>query len=182
MRFWSLILVVSAAAGLAASGPAKPEAAADWERDGRSLFLACEFKQSARVFENALAQHPDNARLHYWLGKSYARLAEVSGLLSASKNARKAQYHLELAVRIDPRNDEYVRELFDFYLNSPEWFGGGLTRAAALLERIDPDDPGADAPRQQLADSRKEHSGAGWWMQWAVLRTSGTMGYLIPRD
>jgi len=113
---------MSAVAGAAASGPPNTEAAAQWESDGRSLFFACEFKQAARAFEKALAEQPDSAVLHFWLGKSYARLAEVSSPLSAPKNARKARRSLEQAVKFDPRNGEYLRELFDFYVDSPEWF------------------------------------------------------------
>jgi hypothetical protein len=46
--------------------------------DGRSLFLACEFKEAARTFECGMADQPESALLYYWAGKSYARLAEVS--------------------------------------------------------------------------------------------------------
>jgi len=173
VRYGSLILLMSAAAGAAA--------AAQSEQEGRSLFFACEFKQAARAFEKASAEQPDSARLHYWLGKSYARLAEVSSPLSAPKNARKARRRLEQAVHLDPRNDLYLQELFDFYLDSPEWFSGGLERAAALLERIDPGESGTESRLRQLADSRKEHSGAGWWIERAVLWTSGAIGYFVPQ-
>jgi len=128
-----------------------------------------------------LAEQPDSAVLHYWLGKSYARLAAVSSPLSAPKNARKARHSLEQAVKIDPRKDEYLRELFDFYVDSPEWFSGGLKRAAALLERISPGESGTEPRLKQLADSRKEHSGAGWWIERAVLWTSGAIGYFVPQ-
>jgi hypothetical protein len=120
--------------------------------------------------------------LHYWLGKSYARLAEVSSPLSAPKNARKARVNLERSVQIDPQNDEYLLELFDFYVDSPEWFSGGLQRAAALLGRFSPRKSSVvEAHLQQLADSRKEHSGAGWWMRRAVLWSSGAIGRLVPQ-
>lgn len=179
MRLRSVILLMSAAAGAAASGPANAGGAEQWERNGRSLFLTCEFKQAARAFEKAAAEQPDSARLRYWLGKSYARLAEVSSPLSAPKNARKARRSLEQAVQLDPRNDEYLRELFDFYLDSPEWFNGGLERAAALMERFRPAEYGAE-PQLQLADSRKEYSGAGWHVERVLLWAPGVIGYLVP--
>jgi tetratricopeptide (TPR) repeat protein len=158
---------MSAAAGSAVSGPPDANAAAQWERDGQSLFLACEFKQATYAFEKALAGQPDSAVLHYWLGKSYARLAEVSSPLSARKNAHKARRSLEQAVKIDPQNGEYLLELFDFYVDSPEWFSPG--------------EPGAEPQRRQLAASRKEYSGASWWMRRAVLWTWAAIGYPIPQ-
>ena len=57
--------------------------------DGRSLFLACEFKEAARTFERGLADQPESAFLYYWAGKSYARLAEVS-VPSRPESAHKA--------------------------------------------------------------------------------------------
>jgi tetratricopeptide (TPR) repeat protein len=176
-----VILLMSAAIASAAAGPPVAEAAAQRETNGRSLYLACEFKQAARAFERAVAEQPDRAVLHYSLGKSYARLAEVSSPFSASKNARKARRSLERAVEIDPQNDEYLRELIDFYLNSPEWFSGGLERAAALLARSNTQEYGAEPRLQQLAYSRKEHRGAGWWIERAILRTSGAIGYFVPQ-
>ena len=178
MRYWNTILLMSLAMGPAASGATRAEAAAQWEEDGRSLFLTCEFKRATRAFEKALAEQPDSAGLHYWLGKSYARLAEVSSPLFAPKNARKARHSLELAVKIDPLNHEYARELFDFYADSPEWFSGGLERAAALLERVSPGESGAEPRLQQIVDSRNEHSGVGWWIRRAVLRSSGAVGFV----
>jgi tetratricopeptide (TPR) repeat protein len=181
VRYWSVILFMGTAMVSAASGH-PTETAAQSERDGRSFLLACEFKQATRAFENALAEQPESAALHYWLGKSYARLAEVSSSLSAPKNARKARRSLEQAVKIDPRSDEYMQELFEFYVDSPEWrISGGSQQAAALLERFANSKSGAEPRLKQLADSRKEHSGAGWWMRRAVLWTSEAIGYVVPQ-
>jgi tetratricopeptide (TPR) repeat protein len=180
VRYWGVILAMSATAGAAAAEPSNADAAAQWELEGRFLFLACQFKQAARAFEKALAEQPDNAALHYRLGKSYARLAEVSSPLSAPKYARKARRNLEQAVMIAPRNAEYLLELFDFDVESPEWLGGGLERAAALLERIGPGDSGAESRSKQLADAREEHRGAGWWVRRAALWTAGVIGRFLP--
>ena len=143
---------------------------------GRSLFLACEFKKAARVFERALVEQPENAVLHFWLGKSYARMAEISSPLSASRNGRKARTHLEEAVRLNPRNAAYREELFEFYVDSPEWFHGGLAEASRLAE----DMPDREDLLQQIAASRAEHSGGAWWMRRTILWTAGTMGHALP--
>ncbi len=181
MRYWIVILLASAGAGSAATVSASADTVAQWERDGRSFFFLCEFKQATRAFEKALAPQPERAALHYWLGKSYARLAEVSSPLSAAKNARRARRSLEQAVKLAPRDDEYLQELFDLYVDSPQWFSGGLERAAALLERLRSGGYGAELQSERLAESRKEHSGAGWWAERAVLWMSGAVGHVVPR-
>jgi tetratricopeptide (TPR) repeat protein len=114
VRYWSVFLnFLSAAAGSAASGPPNAEIVAQLERDGRSLFFACEFKRAAHVFERALSMQPNSAALYYWLGKSFVRLADVSSPLSAPKNARRARRNLKEAVKRGPRNSEYRSEVVD---------------------------------------------------------------------
>ena len=147
---------------------------------GETLFKQCEFKAAARVFEHALIREPGSARLHFWLGKSYARLAEVSSPLSAPRNARRARAHLEAAVQLDPHNREFLMELFEFYADSPTWFDRGLCRATALLERFGPDDGGPGTPSRILAESRKEYSGPEWAFRKGILRLSAAPGYSVP--
>jgi tetratricopeptide (TPR) repeat protein len=182
MRFWSAraFVLICAAAGSLASGAVRLDTGAQLERDGQSLFFSGEFKQAARRFERALAEQPESASLHFWLGKSYARLAEVSSPLAAPRNARRARRNLEQAIQLDPRKDEYLLELFDLYVSSPEWFTGGLDRAAGLLERISPGEFGADLRLQQLVASRKDHSGAAWWAERAIFWAPGAAGQLVP--
>ncbi len=151
------------------------------KRDGQELFYQADFKAAARAFEQALTNEPASARLHFWAGKSYARLADVSSLLFARRNARKAQAHLEAAVRLEPKNQDYLTELFDFYVDSPEWFGGGLDRAAALVERLGPDDGGAAALSRMVAESRREYSGVGWAMRKRILQAGAMAGAVTPR-
>ena len=148
------------------------------ETDGQALFQDCEFKAAAHAFEQALTNDAGSAPLHFWLGKSYARLAEVSSPLSARKNARKAQAHLEAAVRLD--NREFLMELFEFYVDSPEWFEGRLRRATAILARLGPDDGGPATPSRIVAESRKEYSGPGWAPRKPIVRFSAAVGYFVP--
>ena len=148
--------------------------------DGEALFRECEFKAAARSFERALTKEPGNARLHFWLGKSYSRMAETSAPFSARRNARKAQAHLETAARLDPGNWEFLMELFEFYVDSPEYFEGGLSRATAMLDRLGPDDGGPGTPSRIVADARKEYHGPGWAFRKGLLRVSAALGYLVP--
>ena len=136
MQFRILIPLVPTSGVLSAACPPTVGSLAKLVMDGRSLFLACEFKEAALTFERGLANQPESAFLYYWAGKSYARLAEVSSPCSAPKNAHKARRNLERAVQLDPENREYLQELFEFYLESPGWFRGGLNRGAELQERV----------------------------------------------
>ncbi len=170
----TILLWMAAVAGVSAATPS--QAAEQWARQGRALFLTCEFKRAGHAFESAAHEQPEQAAFYYWAGRSYARLADISGPLTAAKWARKAGENLERAVRLEPRNPEYFRELFDFYVDSPEWFGGGLKRALALVENENAPPFAADL----IAASRAEHSGAGWWTRAVVLRTGSAAGVLEP--
>jgi len=155
-------------------------AATSSQTAGEALFRDCEFKAAAHVFESALRDEPDNARFHFWLGNSYARMAEVASPCSAPRNARKARVHLEAAVRLDPKNGDFRNELFEFYVDSPEWFDGGLDHAAQMLEWFGPDDGGPGTRSRKLAESRSDHRGAGWGYRKGILRISAALGYAAP--
>lgn len=153
----------------------------DWAETGRERFAQCEFKDAARAFGKALQFRPNDASIHFWLGKSYARMAEVAGPLRAAGNARTARRSLERAVDLEPRKHEYLRELFDFYLDSPQWFSGGLQQAARLVERIAPDDPGQQAFLRVLVDgARQEYRGPDWRLRQATLVPASAAGRMIP--
>ncbi len=180
MRHGTIILWLSAVAASVAWGVTPAEVADRSAAQGRALFLSCEFKQAAHAFERAVTEQPGRAAFHYWLGKSYAREADMAGPFTAPKYARRAGRSLEQAVRIDPHNQEYARELFEFYVDSPEWFGGGLTRARALLEKTNFPEGDAEALLQHVSDAHIEHSGTSWRIRQAILRTSGVAGTVVP--
>jgi len=153
----------------------------DWAETGRARFADCEFKGAARAFTRALQLQPKDAGLHYWLGRSYARMAEVSSPFTAPGNARQARRNLEQAVGLEPGNHVYLRELFDFYLDSPQWFGGGLQQAASLVERIAPDDPGQQAFLRVLINgAQEEYHGPDWRLRQATLVPTGQLGRVLP--
>jgi tetratricopeptide (TPR) repeat protein len=181
LRLFTLILVLGAEVGARGAGLA--DEAAGWDRAGHSQFAQGDFKRAAGAFERALQREPDDARLRYWLGKSYARMAELSSPFSARRNAQSALRNLARAVQLEPRNRQYLGELFDFYLDSSEWCGGGLRKAEVLLsERILPVDPYAEPfLRERIAHARDEFSGAGWRLQQGVFWPVGGLGSLVRR-
>jgi len=174
-----LLLLVSALSAVPATIATRDNA--DWVITGRAYYAKCEFKNAVRSFTKALHTRPEDAFAHHWLGKSYARMAEVASPLSASRDARKARVSLERAVELEPRNQEFLRELFGFYLDSPEWFSGGLDRAALLVNQIEPQDPGAQTLlRNLLADARQEYHGPTWRLRQATLLPTGQLGRIVP--
>ncbi len=181
MKLWTLLLVFGGLSWGASVENTVVGDAALWTRKGHDRFEICEFKGAAQAFSKALRSQPEDASLYYWLGKSYARMAEIAGPLHASRDARRARFSLERAVDLDPRNHEYLRELFDFYLDSPEWFSGGSGKAAVLVERIEPDDAAGQALlRELLAEARSEYRGPGWLMRQATLLPPAEIGRIVP--
>ena len=181
MRLLSLLLLCGGIASGASVGKIAAGDADSWARKGREQFETCQFKEAARNFTRAVQFRPNDADLNHWLGESYAHLAEVSSSLTATGHARRAEFSLERAVQLAPRNRDYIRDLFHFYLDSPEWFSGGLTKAEPLVERIEPDDPGAQAfLRTQLADARHDFSGVDWRARQITLVPTRQFGKMVP--
>lgn len=131
MRILFLLQALFLAARAGGSDPACAEAE-HFKNERWSLFFACQFLHVVQTFERALALVPANAKLSFWLGKSYARLAEPSCPLSAQWNARTALRHLQQAVGSDPQNGEYPAELFLFPVTSPVWSRGGIERGEVI--------------------------------------------------
>ena len=179
MKFLALLLTLVSLPLLGSEGISLGSAGG-WTQVGKTHYEHCEFKDAARAFTKALHDQPTDPGIHHWLGKSYARMAELASPLSARRDARKAQTSLERAVELAPENREYLRALFDFYLDSPEYFGGSLDKAASLVNRIEPDDPGAQSLlRTLLAGSHGEYRGTTWRMRQATLLPSNQLSRIV---
>jgi tetratricopeptide (TPR) repeat protein len=176
--FWRWNLVVGLSI-LTASGAVISNADQEhWEKEGCALFMKADFKQAAQAFQKGLRRSPDNAALHCWVGKSYARLADIS-TFAAAKNARRARAQLEQAVRLDAHNEEYARELFDLYVEFPEFCDRGLGRASALIESFGSDDD-RQAMVSRLQTSQRTDVGIELRLRTAASWTVSGLGYLVP--
>lgn len=177
--FWyrGVIALVFAACTSAAIMP-KVDSEQEWQRSGYALLMRGEFKRAAQTFENGIRVCPSSAVLRYWAGKSYARLIDLS-TFSAARNAHKAQRRLEEAVGLDPKNEEYVRELFDLYVYLPEYFDDSLGRAADLIEFVGTRES-RDEMLTMLQVSRREHRGAEEWLRRRTLGVVSGLSYLVP--
>ena len=98
---------------------------------GKNYFMLGDFKKAAESFEKAVALNPLNSDNMLWLGRAYGRRADKGSKILAGRYASKARQYFEKAVALDPHNHEALNDLFDYYLNAPGFFGGGVDPAEA---------------------------------------------------
>jgi cytochrome c-type biogenesis protein CcmH/NrfG len=135
----------------------KPPNAETYFLMGRDYFGLGRFKQATESFQKAGALGPKNSDYALWLGRTWGRRAEAASPITAPVAAGRARQCFELAVKLDPRNQEAVNDLFDYYLNAPGILGGGLDKAAAVAKHIaELDEAEGHFAEAQLADRRKQ--------------------------
>ena len=124
---------------------------------GRDYFMLGDYKKATDAFQKAVNLAPANSEYVHWLGRTFGRRAETSSIFSAPGYASKARQYFEKAVAIDPRNDEALNDLFDFYLQAPGFMGGGYDKAENLAKKIAQlDEAEGHFAQAQLADKRKQ--------------------------
>lgn len=138
---------------------------------GRESYAAGEMKGAIRHFKNAVAINPDEANYCYWLGRSYATLADIRTPLNHGpvSNARR---YLERATVLAPKNTEYRDEFFNFLIETDR-SGGALRLAARVLEATPPSDPEYAYMNWRLKNERSALSSPEEWF--------GTLFQFVPR-
>jgi tetratricopeptide (TPR) repeat protein len=135
--------------------------AAVFDLIGRNYFMLGEFKKATESYEKAVAADPSSSEYEHWLGRAYGRRAETSSPFTAPGLASKARQHFEKAVALNPRNQEAVSDLFEYYLEAPGFLGGGLDKAARLSEKMTHLDPAEGFWAQaRIAERRKDFTAA----------------------
>jgi tetratricopeptide (TPR) repeat protein len=128
---------------------------------GRNYYMRAEYKKATEVLEKACAADTENSDYELWLGRAFGRRAETASPLTAAPQATKARKHFERAVELDPRNQEALSDLFEYYLEAPGFMGGGLDKAvnvAAQMSAIDPVE--GQWAQARLAEKKKEFGSA----------------------
>ncbi len=148
-----------ASLALVASVPHKN--AAELAIIGQDYFMLGEYKKSTEALEKASVLEPDNARILHWLGRAYGRRAETSSFFSAPGFANKSRLALERSVELDPSNRDATGDLLDYYLDAPNFLGGGMQKAETLARLIGETDPAEGHYAQALIeDKRKDYDAA----------------------
>jgi tetratricopeptide (TPR) repeat protein len=146
---------------LAIARSIKPPVAETYFLMGKDYFGLRQFKPATENFQKATTLDPKNSDYALWLGRTWGRRAEAASPLTAASAATKTRQCFELAVKLDPRNQEAVNDLFDYYLNAPGLLGGGLDKAAALAKHIaELDEAEGHFAQAQIAERRKQFDSA----------------------
>lgn len=147
---------------------------------GRNYFMRGDFKKAADYVLKATILAPTNSEYMDWLGRTYGRRAETSNILLAPGFASKARQAFEKAVELDPKNNDALSDLFDYYLEAPGFLGGGYEKAAAVADKLAAIDPAeAYFERAKLAQKKKEYQSAENHMRQAIAVAPHEVGHLI---
>jgi tetratricopeptide (TPR) repeat protein len=132
MRFRLMVLAALAAASLSAQTPLIDK--------GRAALIGNDVDAAVDTLEKAVAQSPNSAEAHYWLGSAYGTQAQRSGMFGAAMLAGKVKDQFEKAVALNPRYADARFGLVQFYAAAPGFMGGDFDKAlaqAAELKKLD---------------------------------------------
>jgi Flp pilus assembly protein TadD len=147
---------------------------------GRNFFMQGDFKRATDYIQKAVTLAPTNSEYMDWLGRTYGKRAETSNILAAPGFASKARQAFEKSVELDPKNNDALSDLFDYYLEAPGFLGGGHDKAAAVTDKLAVFDPAeAYFERAKLAQKKKEYQRAEVHMRQAITVAPHQLGHLI---
>ncbi len=134
LRAWG---VVVAAATLLAAGGVRGQDAAGAYAAGRAAYARDDFGGARKAFEQAVAQAPNDAEYHYWLGRALGMQAEHASIFSRLSLARSAKAEFERAVALDPRSWEAREAVVDDDLQAPGVAGGSKDEALSQARAME---------------------------------------------
>jgi tetratricopeptide (TPR) repeat protein len=147
---------------------------------GRNYFMQGDFKKATEYIQKATTLAPANSEYMDWLGRTWGKRAETSNVLMAPGYASKARQAFEKSVELNPKNNDALSDLFDYYLEAPGFLGGGYDKAVAVADKqavIDPSE--AYFERAKLAQKKKEYQRAEAHMRQAIAVAPHEVGHLI---
>jgi tetratricopeptide (TPR) repeat protein len=147
---------------------------------GRNYFMMGEFKKSVEFLLKATDASPKNSDYMDWLGRAYGKRAETSNPLLAPGLASKARQAFEKSVELDPKNQDALGDLFDYYLEAPGFLGGGMDKALGVAGKTAALDPAEGYFEQaKVAQKRKEFDLAEDHFHKAIAMGPKQVGHLI---
>jgi tetratricopeptide (TPR) repeat protein len=147
---------------------------------GQCWYYSGDFKNAVEAFQKVVAATPADSTAHLWLGRAWGRRAETSNPFQAPVFASRARQSFEKAVDLDPKNEEAVSDLFQYYLEAPGFLGGGLDKASALTATMKVNDPVEyHYALAQLAERRKQYDLAEGQLRHTVELAPRSIGRLV---
>lgn len=143
---------------------------------GQCYYMLGDFKRATDSLEKAAAISPKESMLQTWLGRAWGMRAESAFPLAAIGQAGKARDAFERAVQLDPKNQEALGDLFDFYMEAPGMIGGGMDKAESLLPKYAQYDPlGFHIAKARLAEKKQQYDAAEASLRKAVETSPRTL-------
>jgi tetratricopeptide (TPR) repeat protein len=147
---------------------------------GKSSLMQDDVKHAGEYLEKAVELEPREAEYVLWLGRVWGRKAESANPFTAPIAASHARECFEKAVELNPQSSDATGDLFDFYLEAPGLFGGGMDKAEALAHRIEAFDPAEGRfDLARVAMKRKQQHEAEQHFREAVKLAPKAVGHVI---
>jgi len=125
---------------------------------GRAALERGDPRSAAPLLEQAVAQSPQNADAHYYLGVAYGRLAEKANVFRRGSLARRTRTEFERAVELNPNHLDARSALVQYYLQAPQFLGGSESKAEDQANEIAKRDAaGGHRAFALIADHRKDY-------------------------
>ena len=129
--------------------------------------------------ELAVANAPSSSDNQMWLARAYGFKASHANPFSALSLAVKVRVAFERAVQLDPENIQAKEDLGQFYVAAPSLIGGGLDKAKALADTMQPRYP-AQAHRllALIAEKKKDTAAAEAEYSYAIAAGKTPAAYI----
>jgi len=103
---------------------------------GRAAMLRNDAETAKNLLEQAIAQTPNNAEAHYYLGTAYGSLINTASMFSKPGLAKKTREQFERAIQLDPNFLDARFGMIQWYLEAPGFVGGGEDKAIAEANEV----------------------------------------------
>lgn len=107
----------------------------------RAAMRAGTWDAAVAAGEKAVADSPESASAHSWLGRAYAQKAIHGSFFTQLGWAKKCRAEFEKAVALDPTDTNARIDLVQYYANAPGIAGGGKDKARVQIRALETLDP-----------------------------------------
>jgi len=122
-----------------------------------------------RLAEKAVALDGATAKYHRQLAEVTGVMAQHANLFQLLTLARRFRKEIDIALELDPRDLQALRDVMEFYLLAPGIAGGDEKKAEATADRIGAIDPAEGfRARARLAEFHKDTASVERWLRQSV--------------